>query len=94
MDSHEGRDIDESGLSPDAESHDTSYALAEPSPMGKCSAETKVSLPESIDIDLQMLSSAAGMTKSAYMREVFIDHCIGRAGVFRMAQQRRFGSVR
>ncbi|NKF21552.1 hypothetical protein [Solimonas marina] len=70
------------------------FALAEPSPLGKCSFETKVSLPEAIDDDLQMLASAAGMTKSAYIREIMVEHCVGRAGVLRLNQQRRFGSAR
>ncbi|MES2488529.1 MAG: hypothetical protein V4607_01970 [Pseudomonadota bacterium] len=70
------------------------FALAETSPMGKCSFETKVSLPEEIDTDMQMLASLVGMTKAAYMREVFIEHCIGRAGMHKMAAQRRLRSVR
>lgn len=69
------------------------FALADGDPLGKCSAEAKVSLPESIDEQLAFLATAHGMTKSAYIREICIEHCLGRVSVVRMRVQRPLRSA-
>lgn len=61
--------------------------------MGKCTAEIKVSLPESLDEQIAFLATAHGITKSAYLRELVIDHCLGKVAVVRMRVQRPLRSA-
>lgn len=63
---------------------EAAFALADPEPLGKCTAEIKVSLPESILDKITTLASLAGKTKSAYLRDLAIEHCIGKFTVARM----------
>ena len=72
---------------------DADMRLATPEPLGKCTAESKVSLPDLIDQHLAFLATAHGMTKSAYMRDVLTEHCLGRVEVVRMRVQGPLRSV-
>lgn len=67
---------------------DVDFALAEPHPLGKCTAEMKVSLPDEVDDMVGFLAVAHGMSKSAYAREVLTEHCLGKAAVVRLRVQR------
>ncbi len=70
------------------------FALADAPALGKCSAEVKVSLPEEIDEQLQFLAVAHGQTKSAYMRDVFTEHCLGKTQALKLRIQRPLRSDR
>lgn len=56
---------------------DVDFALADPDPLGKCTVEIKVSLPELVADDIALLASLHGVTKSAYLRRITTEHCRG-----------------
>lgn len=68
------------------------FALGD-APLGKCTAESKISLPEEVDSLLTFLATAHSQTKAAYIRDVLVDHCLGRAAVVRMRVQRPLRSA-
>lgn len=66
---------------------DADFALADPEPLGKCTAEIKVSLPEAVDDMIGFLAVAYGMTKSAYARRVLSVHCMGETAMVKLRVQ-------
>lgn len=70
------------------ETGDVEFALASTHPLGKCSCEFKVSVPEAVDDQLKFLAVAHGQTLAAYCRDVLTEHALGRAHVVRMQVQR------
>lgn len=63
------------------------FALSDPESLGKCTAEVKVSLPEILDEQLAFLATLHGVTKSAYLRQLFHKHSLGETAWLKLRVQ-------
>lgn len=61
------------------------------SPMGKCSAELRVAIPDQLRDDLQGLAFVHGLPMAEYVRELLMAHVYGHIDMVRARQRAPVG---